>query len=90
MRSFFKIFFASLLSLIVFFLIGIFVMIALAGSLSQKEKEKIENKTVLMLDLSQHFNEQEQEDPISEVLGDEAAPADTRVLPFRVEGRAKA
>lgn len=74
MRGFFKIFFASLLALIVFFFIGFFIMIALAGSLSQKEKEEIESKTVLMLDLSQHFNEQEQEDPISEVLGDEEAP----------------
>lgn len=74
MRSFFKIFFASLLSLIVFCLIGFFVLVALAGSLSQKEKERIESKTVLMLDLSQHFNEQEENDPLSEITGDDNTP----------------
>src|SRR5918993_2440009 len=74
MRGFFKIFFASLLALIVFFFIGLFIMIALAGSLTEKEKEEIESKTVLMLDLSQRFSEQEQDDPISEVFGDDEAP----------------
>ena len=74
MRSFFKIFFASLLSLIVFCLIGFFVLVALAGSLSQKEKERIDSKTVLMLDLSQHFSEQEENDPLSEITGDDNTP----------------
>ena len=74
MRSFFKIFFASLLSLVVFFLISFFVLIALAGSLAQKEKEKISDKSVLLLDLSQHFSERPQQDPLSAVMGEEDVP----------------
>lgn len=67
MRSFFKIFFASLLALIVFFLIGFFLVVSAASSLTSKEKEPVEAKSVLMLDLAQQFHEQAQEDPIGEI-----------------------
>ena len=49
-------------------------MIALAGSLAQKEKEKISDKSVLLLDLSQHFSERPQQDPLSAVMGEEDVP----------------
>ncbi|MGV3656988.1 MAG: signal peptide peptidase SppA [Chitinophagaceae bacterium] len=74
MRSFFKIFFASFLSLAVFSLVVFFILIALAGSLSQKEKERIDAKSVLVLDLGQRFSEQEQEDPVGVLLGEDKIP----------------
>lgn len=74
MRSFFKIFFASLLSLTVFALVVFFVLLALAGSLAQKEKEKIADKSVLVLDLGQRFSEQEQEDPFDVLMGESKTP----------------
>ena len=74
MRSFFKIFFASLLSLTVFALVVFFVLVALAGSLAQKEKEKIAAKSVLVLDLGQRFSEQEQEDPFDVLMGENKTP----------------
>ena len=74
MRSFFKIFFASLLSLAVFSLVAFFIIVALIGSLSQKEKERIESKSVLVLDLGQRFSEQEQEDPVGVLLGEDKIP----------------
>jgi protease-4 len=68
MRSFFKIFFASLLALVVFFLLGLFLLIAMAGSLASSEKEAVAAKSVLVLDLAQEFKEQAQEDAIGEIV----------------------
>ncbi len=60
MGNFFKIFFASLLALIVFFLIGIFIIAAAVSGLSSKEKPDVAKQSVLTLDLGQHFMEQKQ------------------------------
>lgn len=65
MRSFFKIFFASLLSLIVFCLIVIFLLAALIGSLTTKDKPKLASKSVLVLDLNKTFHERKQENPLA-------------------------
>ena len=65
MKSFFKIFFASLLSLVVFSLVVFFLFVAWLGGLASKEKPKIEAKSVLVLDLSRDFKEQEVESPLS-------------------------
>lgn len=68
MRSFFKIFFAALLALVVFFLIGIFMLIAAAGSLASREKEPVAAKSILVLNLAQAFNEQSREDPVADIV----------------------
>jgi protease-4 len=70
MRSFFKMFFASLLSIIVFSLILVFLLIAFVSRLTAKEKPEVAEKSVLVLDLSQHFNERKQTKPLSS-LSDE-------------------
>jgi protease-4 len=69
MRSFFKVFFASFLSLIVFFLICIFLLVAIVSSKFSKDKPDIPSKTVLVIDLGQHFPEQMQSDPINSLSG---------------------
>ena len=76
MRSFFKSFFASLLALFVFVLLGVFLLVALAGSFTTKEKEPVAAKSVLLLDLAQTFQEQAQEDPVGELVnrGEGAIP----------------
>ncbi|MBK5271595.1 MAG: signal peptide peptidase SppA [Bacteroidia bacterium] len=65
MRSFFKIFFASLLSLIVFSLIVFFFLLAIVGGLTSKDKATVLPNSVLVLNLGQHYKEQLQEDPLS-------------------------
>ena len=70
-------FFASFLAILVFGIIGIFIFfaaIASLASLSNDDKTEIAKKTVLTLDLSQHFAEQEQKDPFSVVSGGSDAP----------------
>ena len=74
MRGFFKIFFATLLSLVVFCLLVFFVLSAIIGSLAQKEKEEVASKSILVLDLSQHFAERVQENPLDKVWDRESAP----------------
>ena len=64
MRSFFKIFFASLLAVVVFALIGFFLMVGAISGITSKEKPRVADKSVLVLDLSTHFKEQKNEDPI--------------------------
>ena len=65
MKSFFQIFFASLLSLVVFCLIVFFMLAGWVTGLASKEKPRIESKSVLVLDLGQKFKEQEVENPLS-------------------------
>lgn len=75
MRSFFKIFFASLLALVVFALIGFFLMVGAISGITSKEKPRVADKSVLVLDLSTHFKEQKNEDPINELTSnEESAP----------------
>jgi protease-4 len=65
MKSFFKIFLASLLSLVIFFLIIFFLFIGWVVGLASKEKPNVQPKSVLVLDLSQNFREQRVESPLS-------------------------
>jgi protease-4 len=74
MRSFFKIFFASFLSLIIFLLICLFLGIAFITALASKDKPEVPAKSVLVINLSQHFNEKKQSNPLAIVSGEEDVP----------------
>ncbi|HVG42403.1 MAG TPA: signal peptide peptidase SppA [Chitinophagaceae bacterium] len=75
MGNFFKIFFASFLALIVFCLIGFFLVAALISGLASKEKPDVSKQSVLVLDLSQQFKEQKQEGLLGNFASmDEGAP----------------
>jgi protease IV len=63
MRSFFKTFFAALLALVIFTLLVFFFLVAFIGGLASKETPRVEAKSVLLLDLGQHFAEQLKENP---------------------------
>lgn len=70
MRSFLKIFFASFLALVVFSAIVFFVLSAIIGGLASHEKTLVETKSILVVDLSKDFREQEMSNPISDFRGD--------------------
>ena len=74
MRSFFKIFFASLLSLLIFSLICLFVAIAFVSALASKDKPDIPSKSVLVIDLGKNYHEQMQNNPLSVVSGEKNVP----------------
>ena len=65
MRSFFKIFFASLLSTIVFSLVVLFLLVAFVSRFASKEKPVVAEKSVLVLELGKHFLERKQTTPLS-------------------------
>lgn len=65
MRSFFKSFFASLLAIFVFCILGIFILVGIIASASSSEKPEIGSKGVLLLDLSKTFKEQSVENPFA-------------------------
>lgn len=69
MRSFFKIFFASLLALFIFSVLTFVVMLVVVSIAASSDKPKIANKSVLLLDLTKQYKEQQQEDPIGSLLG---------------------
>jgi protease IV len=71
MRSFFKIFFASFLSLIVFVVLAFILLVATVGALTAKDKPTLEDNSVLVLNLSQEFKEQLVENPLSVFSSDE-------------------
>jgi protease-4 len=57
-------FFASLLALIIFTLIVLFFVVAFIGGLTSKDTPGVEAKSVLVLDLGQHYSEQLRENPL--------------------------
>ncbi|SKA02001.1 signal peptide peptidase SppA [Sediminibacterium ginsengisoli] len=73
MKNFFKIFFASLLALVVFTVIGIFVLIGFIASATSAEKPVIGRNAVLVLNLADHFREQKQDNTIASLMGDAEA-----------------
>jgi protease-4 len=65
MRNFFKIFFASLLALVVFVVAGILIIAGLVGSLTSHKEVNTGTKVVLYIDLDQTYLEQMQENPVA-------------------------
>ena len=74
MRSFFKIFFASLLSLVIFSLVCLFLVVAFVSSVASKDKPNVPAKSVLEINLSEVFHEQIQNNPLSVVSGTSDVP----------------
>lgn len=65
MRSFFKIFFASCLSLIVFFAILMLVFFGVIYTLVSSDKPEIKSTSVLVLDLGKTYHEQQSDGPMA-------------------------
>ncbi|MBV7533174.1 signal peptide peptidase SppA [Chitinophaga sp. sic0106] len=67
---FFKVFFAALLALIVFTAIGMITLMVLIGKAITPEKVSLSPNSVLVLETSQKFMEQEQSNPLGNYFGD--------------------
>jgi protease-4 len=65
MKAFFKTFFASLLALIIFTVIGIFILIGIITNAASSDKPVVGKNAVLVLDLSSQFKEQTIDNPIN-------------------------
>jgi protease-4 len=65
MKSFFKIFLASLSSLVIFSLIIFFLFVGWLAGLASKERPGVAARSVLVLNLSQNYKEQSVENPLS-------------------------
>src|SRR6185503_18057301 len=71
MRSFFKVFFASLLALVIFTIIVFFFTLTFIGRLASKNEVKVEPNSVLVLDLGQHYAEQLKDVPFAILSGED-------------------
>lgn len=69
MRSFFKMFFASLLAFFIFAVIAFFILIGLIYSAASPEKPKVADNAVLVLDLTKQYKEQKDENTIGTFTG---------------------
>ena len=65
MGGFFKMFFASLLALIIFSVIGFFLFLVLIAGLAKSEAPLVEKNSVLFINLGQLFKEQKLESPLA-------------------------
>lgn len=63
MKSFLKIFLASFTALVIFTVIGVFLLFIIIGGLSSRDEVKVDPDSVLVLDLSRRYAEQEVENP---------------------------
>ena len=68
MKQFFKTFFASLLALIIFSLIGLVIIASIAASFSKEEQKITPANSVLVIDIAENFEEQIKSDAFSEIL----------------------
>lgn len=89
MKTFFKIFFASLLALIVFTVIGLFILIGFISTATTSELPVVGTKAVLVLDLSVNFKEQAEEDPFGELIASAEANKPSLFDVVRLIGEAK-
>jgi len=71
MRGFFKIFFATLLALVIFVVLIVIVLIGAASTVLSPEKPEIGSKAVLVVDLGQSFKEVMQDNPLSGLSSDD-------------------
>lgn len=72
MRSFLKIFLATLLAFIVFAVIGVIVLMVMIGKAVSPEKVVISPNAVLVLETSQPYNEQKLSNPLNSLLRGQA------------------
>lgn len=70
MRSFLKFFFASFAALILFSIIGFFFMLMMIARMTTADKVVIGTNAVLVVDISQTFNEQRTNDPLRGYFSD--------------------
>ncbi len=70
MKGFFKTFFASLLALIVFTIIGVFILIGVIVSAASSDKPVVGSRAVLVLDLSNKFKEQAVDNPLGALINE--------------------
>lgn len=69
MRSFLKIFLASLLALVFFVFIGFLIISVIIGNALSDEKPNIGSKGVLLLDLTKEYKEQKNDNPLNTLRG---------------------
>jgi protease-4 len=69
MRSFFKIFFASLLAFIVFVFIAALVVVGLVATATSGDKPELGSKAVLILDLTKQYKEQKEDNELNFIRG---------------------
>lgn len=69
MKGFFKIFFASLLALLVFCVIGFFLLVGIAAAFSKDDKPDLGENGILVLDLSAPLKEQADDDFFAKIPG---------------------
>ncbi|GAA0545565.1 signal peptide peptidase SppA [Chitinophaga japonensis] len=72
MRSFLKFFLASLLALVIFFVIGFLILLGIAGKALSPEKVVIDPNGVLVIETSQPYAEQKIVNPLNALLHGEA------------------
>lgn len=71
MRSFFKIFFATLLAFIVILILGVILLAGVIGSAISPEVVTLSPNSVLVLETSQQYNEQKVSNPVNAILRQE-------------------
>ncbi len=71
MGSFFKMFFSSLLAFVVLVLVLFFILAGVVAGLTSSKKSESGSKAVLVLDLSQPFHEQKQDNPLADLGTDD-------------------
>jgi protease-4 len=71
MGGFFKTFFASLLALLVFSLLMFFLLMAFVAGLASKESPVVEKNSVLVIDITQPYLEQQLENPLADISSNE-------------------
>ena len=69
MKSFFKIFFASFLAMMLFVVVAFLILIGVVAAFTSPDKPDVGNRAVLLVDLTKHYKEQAENDPLNIFTG---------------------
>ena len=71
MRSFFKMFLASFLALVIFVIIGFFIMFFFVTALASSEEVKVAKNSILTINLAQDLPERQIKNPLGSLTGED-------------------
>ena len=71
MRSFFKMFLASFLALVIFVIIGFFIMFFFVTALASSDEVKVAKNSILTINLAQDLPERQIKNPLGSLTGED-------------------
>src|SRR5688572_30943753 len=89
MSSFFRMFFASLLAMVIFSILAFFLVVAFIAGIAKSDKPRVAKNSVLVISMDQPYFEQQQDNPLASFSSNDELHVPGLYDVVRLIGRAK-